>query len=181
MNDNFFDDWKYLMFEYKYDLPTGNELTKYGFTSLNELNDVVMNALDGKKENGLLRINNVRKYLQDVLQYEKNNSGSYSDDDYDIYEQKLELLEQLIEDLEPSNFKEMIELRSPEQEILVGKLSDKPGLGADIKEEILGFVGTPAKGGLKHKKSKHRKIKSSKRRTKRRKHKGGRRKTKRRY
>lgn len=179
MNDNFYDDWRYLMSEY--DLPTGNELSRHGFTSLNELNDVVMNAMYGNKENGLLRINNVRNYLKDVLTYEENNSGAYTDDNYDEYEENLKLLNQLIEDLEPSNFKEIMELVTPEEEILVGRLTDKPGLGPDVKQEILEYVGMPIKGGRKRN-SKRRKSKSStKRRTKRRKYKAGRRKTKKRY
>lgn len=164
MHEYFLDDWQYLMSEYKYDLPTGNELTKNGFKSLDELNQVVINAFDGKKENGLLRLNNVRNYLQDILKYEEGNSGAYIDDDYDIYEEKLELLKQLIEDLEPSNFKELAELITPEQEILVGKLTDKQGLGSDVKGEIMEFMGTTVKGGRKQRKTKRRKNKSASKR-----------------
>lgn len=145
---DFLSNWNYFMSQYKYTLPT-NFLAKYGFKEIKDLTDVVNAASKGQLEGGLNRLGDVRKYLMDALRDEKENFRGY-DDDYEELDNIVQDFEEVLEDLRPETFKQIINLATPEEKMMVRSISrqTEAKLPEEMQREITGFIGT---GGIKNK------------------------------
>jgi hypothetical protein len=154
--DNLIDNLDYLLFEYKEKLP--ETFSTHDLKNLEELSLVVSNALNGKKEDGLNKLANVRNYLKQSLKYVHENY------DYDNEEQQEDLellLKEIIIDLEPIHFQEISNLVSSNELIGMKSLARQKNLPREMEGEILEFVGQKQSGG-KRKKTKNAKKKTKK-------------------
>lgn len=164
--DDFIDLLDYFLLEYKHDLPI-NYLKNHGLNSTSEIAIIIENAIEGKKENGLDRLKNVRDYLIECLKYYKSVYGY--DDEFESQEELESIFSELINDLEPKNFAEMVELITPEQIMNIKSLSRQKNIPEDIERELSSYVAITPKGGNRKKyktKSKTRKNKNKNKRVK---------------
>jgi len=144
-------------------------MIKYRFQNSDEMISVIMNALNGIKENGLSRISDVRGYLQDLLNYLKDEGFTGVDEEeYYDYEYKIHALENLIDHLEPSRFEQIARIITSDERIGLENLSKQKKLPREMKDEIMSYTGLIPKGGRK-KKNKTKRKKQRKGKTKRRK------------
>lgn len=58
-------------------------LENHGFSSLDEITEVIQNAFDGKKDNGLLRLNDVRSYIIEAKTISEVFLSSFTEEDYE--------------------------------------------------------------------------------------------------
>lgn len=158
--------------EYRWDLPT-NYLPQHGLNSISDIGIIIGNALEGKKENGLDRLQNVRNYLQQCLDHYRD-VPEFTDDDWDKQMELEDDFENLIEDLEPNNFAEMANIMTPDQIIATkswlrqynfaeNQEDSRKVLPTDVQREVLSYVGKVAKGGRRKKGTKKRRTSKSKR------------------
>lgn len=178
--EDFLENWNYFMSEYGSEL-AHNYLPKHGFRKIQDLNDVINLATKGQLEGGLNRVNDVRNYLMDALKHEQDNFRGYDDDQEDI-DALTEDFEGIINDLEPETFKQIINLATPEEKMMVRSIARQGDvkLPEDVQKEITGFIGI---GGKKTKSKRTRKggRRKTMRKTRHMKRKGGSRRTKSRH
>lgn len=158
----FIEDWDRLMFDLQDELPT-EFIEPNGFRNIDEMVDVLNNALDGNNEDGLLRIKNIRNYLIDAKRYFSENypfNYRWDEEAFDSHEEKLQLLTTLINDLEPNNFKKYAEVITPEEIMTLRSLSRQKRIPPEIEREISSYIGNKPRGG--HKKSKRSKRRKTK-------------------
>ena len=156
--ENFIEDWDRLMFDLQDELPT-EFIQPNGFQNIDEMVDVLNNALDGNKENGLLRIRNIRNYLIDTKRYFSDNypfNYRWDEEAFDSHEEKLQLLTTLINDLQPNNFNRYAELITPKEIMNLRSLTRQKRIPPEIEREISSYIGNKPLGGQK--KSKRRKT-----------------------
>lgn len=146
--EDFIFSLNYLMLEYNDKLPL-EYLNKNNLNDISEINFIIVNAIEGKKEDGLYRLKNVRDYLIDCLQYYKNVYGF--DNEFESQEEIEFVLSELILDLEPNNFTKIAQIITPQEIIDIKGLSRKKGLPEDVEREILSFVGKTPVGGYRKK------------------------------
>ena len=145
-------------------------MIKYKFQNSDEIISIIMNALNGIKENGLAQISHVRGYLQDFLNYVKDEGFiGVDEEDYYDYEYKIHTLENLIDNLEPSRFEEIARIITSDERIGIENLSKQKQLPREMKYEIMNYTGVIPKGGKKKKINKTKRKKQRKGKTKRRK------------
>jgi len=143
-------------------------MIKYRFQNSDEMIRVVVNALNGVKEDGLLRISDVRRYLQDLLNYLKDEGFiGIDEDEYYDYEYKIHVLENLVDDLEPYRFEQIARIITSDERVGLEHLSKEKKLPREMKDEIMTYTGIIPKGGRK--KSKISKTKKTKKTIKQRK------------
>lgn len=162
----FLYNWNYFISQYKWSLPT-NFLPKYGFREIKDLTDVINAASKGQLEGGLNRLGDVRNYLMEALQHEKDNFRGY-DDDYEELDNLVQDFEEIISHLEPRTFKDIIDLARPEEKMMVRSISRQKNvrLPEDMQKEIIGYVGV----GGKKTKTKRSKKGGQKKRTRKTRH-----------
>lgn len=153
--DNLMDNLHYLLFEHKERLP--ETLSKYNLKHLEELSLIVSNALNGKKEDGLNKIANVRNYLKESLKYVHDN---YDYDNYDEQEDLEMLLKEIVMDLNQEKFQEIANLVTSDELVGMKSLTRQKRLPREIESEIIGYVGQKQSGGKKARITKKRKSKS---------------------
>lgn len=156
--DDFLHNWNIFIKQYRYEFPL-NLLSKYGFKNfdLDDLTRVVVSATKGEQD-GLNRIENVRKYLRETFYHIKTNFQGYDDDYWQLDEIK-EDFQEILEDLKPENFKKIINLATPEEKMMVRSISRQANtkLPEDIQKEIISHIGY---GGRRRKKTKSKRRKS---------------------
>jgi hypothetical protein len=168
-SDDFINSLYYFIFEYSDRIPE-DYLEKNGIRDVSELPIIISNAIEGKKENGLSKLTNVRNYLRESLDYYRKVYGY--DNGFESQEEVEFILRDLITNLEPTNFTKMAQLISPEEIINIKKVMRKKHMPEDIEREITSFVGKKPTGGYRKKgtkvlrKRKTRKLKKPKKRIK---------------
>lgn len=142
---------EYFLREYRHELPT-SYLQEYGLESLDDIETIVRNAVEGS---GLNRLVQVRNYLYRSILY-MNGLPSY--DEYDE-ERKGEfeyMALELITDLHPRHFAKIASIRLPEESLGLYKLSKETVLPEEVvMHEIAPFVGKTPKGGRMTRKRKN--------------------------
>lgn len=164
IRNNFVDDWDHLMIDLYDDIPDGM-LASHGFNSVDELDEILANALDGINENGLLRLGELRNYVADVLQYFRHNLPpfyNYGEEDFEIHEDKIQTAENVLQYLEPREFAEIAQIMTPEQIMMIRSLARQKHAPEEMVREIESYTGLKPKGGMKRKKTAKRGIKKSK-------------------
>ena len=156
--DDFLHNWNIFIKQYRYEFPL-NLLNKYGFKSfdLNDLTQAVVSATKGEQD-GLNRIENVRKYLRETFYHIKTNFRGGDDDYWELDEIKQDFQE-ILDDLKPDNFKKIINLATPEEKMMVRSISRQANtkLPEDVQREIISHIGY---GGRRLKKIKSKRRKS---------------------
>jgi hypothetical protein len=156
--NDFLYNWNAFIKKYRYEFPT-NLLSKYGFKNfdLEDLTRVVISATKGEQD-GLHRLDNVRKYLRATMNDIKENFHGY-DDEYEEIDETIEDFEEMLGDLDPEVFTNIINLAKPEEKIMVRSIGRQASvkLPEDVQKEIISHIGI---GGIRRKKSKSKRRKS---------------------
>ena len=156
--NDFLYNWNAFIKKYRYDFPT-NLLSKYGFKAfdLDDLTKVVISATKGEQD-GLNRLDNVRKYLRATINDIKENFSGY-DHDYEQLDETIEDFEEILGDLDPEAFKDIINLATPQEKMMVRSIGRQSTvkLPEDIQREIISNIGI---GGVRRKKTKNKRTKS---------------------
>jgi hypothetical protein len=165
---DFIENWNRLTFELHDELPT-QFLQPNGFQDINEMSDVIENAGEGIKENGLLRLKNVRNYLinvRDDLNADTPFVDHHDEEAWEIHQEKIDLVNYLINALQPQNYARMADILTPEDIIVLRNMRRQKRIPEDMEREISSFVGIKPEGGRnsrrKNKKRKTRKSKKAK-------------------
>jgi hypothetical protein len=164
--EDFIFSLEYFMIEYGEKMPQ-DYLYIYGLNNVSEIPIIIQNAIEGKKENGLARLKNVRDYFIECLKHYRMLYGY--EGGFEGQEEIEFVLSDLITDLDPKNFTKIAEIITPEQMINIKKISRKKKLPEDIEREISSFVGKTPRGGYQKKgtrrvlkRSKHKRRKKDK-------------------
>lgn len=164
IRNNFVDDWDHLMFDFGDELHT-RFLTAHGFNDVNELDEILANALEGINENGLLRIGELRSYVADMLEYFENNLPPYynaGEEAFEEHQDKIEAAENILQYLEPREFARIAQIMTPEQIMIIRSLARQKRAPEEMVREIESYAGLKPRGGMKRKT----KAKRGKRKTK---------------
>ncbi len=164
---DFIEKWNRLTFELHDELPI-QFLQPNGFQNINEMSDVIENAGEGIKENGLLRLKNIRNYLinvRDDLNADTPFIDHHDEEEWEIHHEKIDLVNYLINALEPRNYARISEILTPDDIIVLRNMRRQKRIPEDMEKEISSFVGIKPEGGRnsrrKNKKRKTRKTKKS--------------------
>lgn len=146
--DDFMNSLYYFIFEYSERIPE-DYLAKNRLHSVSEIPTIIGNAMEGKKENGLYNLTNVRNYLRESLDYYRKVYGY--DNGFESQEEVEPILQELIRDLDPENFRKMAQIITPQEIINVKKIMRKKNMPEDIEREIMSYVGKKPTGGYRKK------------------------------
>ncbi len=164
IRNNFVDDWDHLMFDFG-DEVHAKFLTAHGFNDVNELDEILANALEGINENGLLRLGELRTYVADLLEYFRENLPPYynhGEEAFEEHEDKIHTAEDVLQYLEPREFARIAQIMTPEQIMIIRSLARQKRAPEEMVREIESYAGLKPRGGMKRKT----KAKRGKRKTK---------------
>lgn len=156
------------------DLELDLDPKEYGFDDLEEIKDVIINAFNGKLDDGLDSIVYVKEYIHDLIgdgnddelfeyiarKYDFEDHPETLRDAEEEYENALKTLNALYKCLDVDEIKRMNQFINPSQHISVKNIIKEKRLPEDMEGEILGFIGKTKITGGKKKKTK--KLKMSK-------------------
>jgi hypothetical protein len=166
--DDFLTDWDYLMFDNQDKMPW-EFMPKYGFKNMDEMVDILNNALEGQKENGLNRINDVRNFMIDTRDFLREERPSW----FIRYRERFykdprtfNAFENVINGLEHENFARMANIITPEEIMSLRSLARQKRLPHEMEREISSYVANKPRGG-QNKSKRKRKTRKYKKKQKR--------------
>lgn len=154
--DDFLTDWDYLMFDNKDKMPW-EFMPQYHFRNRDEIIDILNNALDGQKENGLNRINDVRRFMIDTRDFLRQERPSWFVRYREAFYKDpatFEAFQNVIDGLEPENFNRMANLITPEEIMSLRSLARQKRLPPEMEREISSYVANKPYGGQNKSKTK---------------------------
>jgi hypothetical protein len=174
------------------DLTIDLEPDDYGFDTLEEVKQVILNAFNGKTENGLDSIHSAREYINDLIgdgeeddifefimrKYDLEDHPETLRDAEEEYDEALKTLKIIAKCLEVDELKKMNQFIPPSEYISLKNIVKEKRLPEDMEREMIGFMGKTKIIGGKRRKSKNtkrtkkqRKIRNKTRRSYKRKYK----------
>ena len=148
----------------------------YGFVSLQEMKQVILNAFNGQLENGLNRMNNAREYINElIVDRDEDDIFEYIMRKYDFedhpetlrdaeqeYEEAKNDLTSLANCLKVDEFKRMNQFIQPSEQFGIKNIVKEKRLPEDMEREVIGFMGkTMLTGGRKRRSIKSRKSRNT--------------------
>ena len=139
------------------DIKTEMYLDSQDLESYKQIETIIINAMNGKdEENGLYRLNDVRRFLTNIQEYYYKNQNPI-----------VNYISSVLLDLEPNTFIKKYNYITNEEMEGIEKIGEKRRLPVEMQNEIASFVGYKTGGRKKKTKTKRRKNKKIKTKTKR--------------